>query len=91
MLIWFFKEDYFIYEITSKRQLNIFFICIKYMYNSLKGLCDLVDTIEEEKKKERSKPSVERKNYPSEKKYNEYVKDLYKSKKYKMNNKKKQK
>jgi len=60
------------------------------MYNS-KSLISLVDTIEEEKKKERSKPSVERKNYPSEKKYNEYVKDLYKSKKYKLNNKKKQK
>lgn len=53
------------------------------MYNSLNGLCDLVDTIEDEQKKERSKPSVERKNYPSEKKYNEYVKQLYKTKQYK--------
>jgi hypothetical protein len=62
------------------------------MYNSLNGLCDLVDTIEDEQKKERSKPSVERKGFPSEKKYNEYVKDLYKSKKYKsINNKKKNK
>lgn len=66
------------------------------MYNSLKGLFDLVDTIEEEKKKERSKPSVERKGFPSEKKYNEYVKQLYKTNTFKksnikMNNKKKQK
>jgi hypothetical protein len=60
------------------------------MYNS-KSLISLVDTIEEEKKKERAKPSVERKGYSSEKKYNEYVKQLYKSKQYKMNNKKKRK
>ncbi len=53
------------------------------MYNSLNGLCDLVDTIEEEKKKERAKPSVERKGFLSEKKYNEYVKQLYKTKQYK--------
>jgi len=52
------------------------------MYNS-KSLISLVDTIEEEKKKERAKPSVERKGYSSEKKYNEYVKQLYKSKQYK--------
>ena len=52
------------------------------MYNS-KSLISLVDTIEEEKKKERAKPSVERKGYLSEKKYNEYVKQLYKSKQYK--------
>ena len=66
------------------------------MYNSLNGLCDLVDTIEDEQKKERSKPSVERKGFPSEKKYNEYVKDLYKTNTFKksnikMNNKKKNK
>jgi len=53
------------------------------MYNSLNGLCDLVDTIEDEQKKERSKPSVERKGFPSEKKYNEYVKDLYKTNTFK--------
>ena len=59
------------------------------MYNSLNGLCDLVDTIEDEQKKERSKPSVERKGFPSEKKYNEYVKDLYKSNTFKKSNIKK--
>ena len=53
------------------------------MYNSLNGLCDLVDTIEDEQKKERSKPSVERKGFPSEKKYNQYVKDLYKTNTFK--------
>ena len=52
------------------------------MYNS-KSLMSLVDTFEEEKKKERAKPSVERKGYSSEKKYNEYVKQLYKTKQYK--------
>mgnify|MGYP003647629225 CR=1 FL=1 len=40
------------------------------------------DPIEEEKKKERMKPSVERKNTPNEKKYNEFVKKLYKQKKF---------
>tara|TARA_R110002020_G_scaffold143254_2_gene315477 strand:- start:1175 stop:1357 length:183 start_codon:yes stop_codon:yes gene_type:complete len=60
------------------------------MYNS-KSLLTLLDTIEEEKKKERSRPSVERKGLLSEKKYNEYVKDLYKSKKYKTKNKTKDK
>ena len=40
------------------------------------------DPIEEEKEKERMKPSVERKNTPNEKKYNEFVKNLYKQKKF---------
>ena len=43
---------------------------------------DLIDPEEEQIKKERNKPSVERKNTPNEKKYNEFVKKLYKQKKF---------
>lgn len=39
---------------------------------------DLIDPEEEKKRIERTKPSVERRKLPSEKKYNQFVKDLYK-------------
>jgi len=41
----------------------------------------IVDKDEEEKKKERNKPSIERKKTPNEKKYNEFVASLYRNKK----------
>ena len=44
---------------------------------------DLPDPENEKKEKERTKPSVERKKLPSEKKYNEFVKKLYKQQKKK--------
>ena len=44
---------------------------------------DLIDPEEEQIKKERNKPSVERKKTPNEKKYNDFVKKLYKQKKFK--------
>ena len=50
-------------------------------YTELYKMAPIIDQEAEERKKERSKPSVERKGYSSEKKYNEFVKDLYKSKK----------
>jgi|TARA_B110000977_G_C11048601_1_gene481495 hypothetical protein len=62
------------------------------MYNSktkmakcekIKTQYDLIDPEELNKKKEINKPSVERKKLPSEIKYNEYVKKLYKEKKLK--------
>ncbi len=48
----------------------------------LKSAYDLIDPEEEQVKKERNKPSVERKKTPNEKKYNEFVKKLYKQKKF---------
>jgi len=39
---------------------------------------NLIDLEEEKKRIERTKPSVERRKLPSEKKYNQFVKDLYK-------------
>jgi len=51
-------------------------------YTELYKMAPIIDQEAEERKKERSKPSVERKGYSSEKKYNEFVKDLYKSKMY---------
>ena len=51
-------------------------------YDSLYRMAPIIDEKQEERKKERSKPSVERKGFSSEKKYNEFVKDLYKSKMY---------
>ena len=44
---------------------------------------DLPDPENEKKEKERTKPSVERKKLPSEKKYNELLKKLYKQQKKK--------
>tara|TARA_R100001463_G_scaffold101917_1_gene156339 strand:+ start:3010 stop:3183 length:174 start_codon:yes stop_codon:yes gene_type:complete len=49
----------------------------------LKSSYDLIDPEEEQIKKERNKPSVERKKTPNEKKYNEFVKKLYKQKRFK--------
>jgi len=46
-------------------------------------MAPIIDEKQEERKKERSKPSVERKGYSSEKKYNEFVTQLYKNKMYK--------
>lgn len=59
------------------------------MYNTKINLpkCEikskLTDMIEKETKKERKKITVEREKTSSEKKYNEYVKKLYKTKKLK--------
>jgi len=46
-----------------------------------KSVYDLPNPEEEERKKERTKPSVERKKIKSEITYNQFVKDLYKKQK----------
>jgi hypothetical protein len=51
-------------------------------YTDLYRMAPIIDEQQQEKKKERSKPSVERRGYSSEVKYNQFVKDLYKSKMY---------
>ena len=46
--------------------------------NKLPNMHNIVDKEEEKKKEERSRPSVERRKTPNEKKYNEFVANLYK-------------
>jgi hypothetical protein len=56
-------------------------------YTDLYRMGQIIDEKAEQQKKERSKPSVERKGFSSEKKYNQFVKDLYKSKMYNLKKK----
>jgi len=67
-------------SIKPKHSYTIEELCAK---NKMPNRDNLVDEEEEQRKKERSKPSVERRNTPNEKKYNEFVSRLrYKKKKY---------
>lgn len=67
-------------QIKPKHSYTIKGLCAK---NNMPNQDNLVDEEEEQRKKERSKPSVERKNTSNEKKYNEFVSRLrYKKKKY---------
>lgn len=54
------------------------------MYNhgeKIAKMCTLCDHDKKAQKQERTRPSVERRRTSSEKRYNEFVKQLYKSKK----------